>query len=60
MVVEKVVDVPEFALLFPQVSLYSFFKVCLCGADVSVQAFCEVPLAQFADDNVSVFCQLDD
>ena len=28
-IVEEVVDVPELALLFPEMSGYSFFKVCL-------------------------------
>ena len=44
-VVEKVVDVPELTFPFPQMPEYSLLKVGLCRANVSVQAFCEMPIA---------------
>ena len=44
-IVEEVVDVPELAFLFTQMPGYSLMKVGLCGANVSIQAFCEMPSA---------------
>ena len=47
--VQQVVDVPEQALLFSEVSQNPLLEVGLCGANVNVGAFLETGFAPCAD-----------
>ena len=59
-VVEQVVNVPEYAFPFSEVTFYSFLKVFLCRANVSVQPFFEKQVAYCTDVDVYVFVDFDD